>query len=167
MSLLESDSVQKVRQALLDAGYEDTVIELTETARSAEDAADAIGTELGSIVKSLVFMVGEQPVMALIAGDHRCKMEALPRTLNLDRKQKVETRRADADEVRAATGFSIGGVPPMGLASELPVAMDVSLKRFDTVYAAAGHAHCVFATTVQNLRRMSGAVISYAIAEPA
>jgi prolyl-tRNA editing enzyme YbaK/EbsC (Cys-tRNA(Pro) deacylase) len=163
MSLLENESVKRVRAALLDAGVGDKVIELSETARSAQDAADSIGTELGSIVKSLVFLIGDQPVMALVAGDHKCKPDQLPRTLNLD--DLGEVSQADADAVRTATGFSIGGVPPVGLASPLPTAMDVSLKRFETIYAAAGHPHCVFPTTVKELRRLSDAIISYAIAE--
>ncbi len=138
MSHLDNESVRKVRQALVDAGFADTVMELSETARSAQDAADSIGTELGSIVKSLVFLIGDQPVMALVAGDHKCRPDQLPRTLDL--VDMGEVTRADADAVREATGFSIGGVPPVGLESPLPTALDVSLKRFETetVRMAAG-----------------------------
>ena len=167
MSLLENESVQKVSQALAEAGFEDRVVELAETARSAEDAAKALDVELGAIVKSLVFVIGKQPVMALVAGDHRCKMEDLARALALDEEAAGGVHQADADEVRAATGFSIGGVAPMATAQNLPTVMDVSLKRFDTVYAAAGHPHCVFSTNVTELKRLTGAIVSYNIAEPA
>lgn len=163
MSALENESVKKVREALIEAGVGDNVIELEETARSAEDAAKSLGVELGSIVKSLVFLVEDQPVMALVAGDHTCKPDALPRALNLE----GEVKRCDADQVRSATGFAIGGVAPVALAQNLPTLLDVSLKRFDTVYAAAGHPNCVFATTVSELKRLTGCIVSYAIAEPA
>mgnify|MGYP006436048489 CR=1 FL=1 len=163
MSTLENESVKKVRAALIETGVGDNVIELEETARSAEEAAKSLGVELGSIVKSLVFLVDEQPVMALVAGDHTCKPDALPRALNLE----GEVKQCDADQVRAATGFAIGGVAPVALAQDLPTLLDVSLKRFDTVYAAAGHPNCVFATSVSDLKRLTGCIVSYAIAEPA
>jgi prolyl-tRNA editing enzyme YbaK/EbsC (Cys-tRNA(Pro) deacylase) len=170
MSVLENKSVKRVRKALLAAGLGDTVIELKKTAKTAEDAAKAVGTDLGSIVKSLVFMIGEQPVMALVAGDHMCKPDALPRALALDEAYEQAgnmVKRGNAAQVRAATGFTIGGVSPAGRKSELPTVIDVSLKRFETVYAAAGHPHCVFPTTVTDLKRLTGGIVSYAIAEPA
>ena len=166
MSHLENQSVLKVRQALKDAGLEDNVIALDETARSAEDAARVLGIELGAIVKSLVFIVGEQPVMVLVAGDHRCKEDALPRALALDEEAKIGVHRADALEVRAATGFAIGGVAPIAMDLAMPTLLDVSLKRFETIYAAAGHPHCVFRTDVAALKRLTGCIVSYNIAEP-
>ncbi len=162
MTLLKKKSVLKVREALVMAGFDDTVIELDETARSAEDAAKSIGTETGTIVKSLVFRIGNRLVMALVAGDHRCKEEALPRAPNLE----GPVTKPDAKEVRGATGYSIGGVPPIGHEHPLPMVLDVSLKRFDTLYASAGHEKCVFPTTVDELKKMTGAIVSYNIAEP-
>lgn len=162
MSNLTKPAVKKVRQALVDAGLNDTVIELDETARTAEDAAKSTGAELGAIVKSLVFVIGEQPVMALVAGDHTCKPENLPRAVNLE----GEVTKASAEDVKAATGFSIGGCAPIAHAMELPIVIDVSLKRFDVLYAAAGHPHCVFPTTIQELKRLTRGIVSYNIAEP-
>ncbi len=159
---LENEPVRRVRQILLDGGYGDRVIELAETARSAQDAATSVGTELGSIVKSLIFSIDGTLVMALVAGDHRCLSENLPRALNLE--GLVE--RADADAIKGATGFSIGGVSPIGQLSPLPVVIDRSLKRFETVYAAAGHPHCVFPLSVPELKRLSGGIVSYNIASP-
>ena len=153
-------AVRRVQAALAEAGSQAQVIALASTARSAEDAAASIGTPLGSIVKSLVFTVAGTPVMALIAGDRRCDAQALGRALG--REGKV--RRADADAVRAATGFSIGGVAPLAHETPLPVAIDASLGRFETVYAAAGHPHCVFATTIDELERLTGGTVTPEIA---
>ncbi len=165
MDVLDSDSVKRVRAALAKAGSDSQVIALATTARSAEDAARSIGTELGSIVKTLVFVVGDRPVMALVSGDRRCREKALPGALSLEGRVK----RADADAVRAATGFAIGGVAPIGLRQDggleqpVPVAIDAGLKRFATIYAAAGHPHCVFATTTAELVRLTGGIVSDAI----
>jgi prolyl-tRNA editing enzyme YbaK/EbsC (Cys-tRNA(Pro) deacylase) len=159
MDVLDNDSVKRVQAALTDAGSDARVMTLAETARSAEDAARSIGTELGSIVKSLVFLVGDRPVMALVSGDRRCREKALPGALGLEGRVK----RADADAVRAATGFAIGGVAPIGLARPVPAAIDAGLERFAIVYAAAGHPHCVFATTVAELARLTGGTVTDAI----
>ena len=157
---LAHPAVRRVQAALAEAGSRAEVIALASTARSAEDAAASIGTPLGSIVKSLVFTVGGAPVMALVAGDCRCDTGALGQALG--RVGKV--RRADADAVRDATGFSIGGVAPLAHETPLPVAIDASLGRFETVYAAAGHPHCVFATTMDELQRLTGGTVTPEIA---
>ena len=162
MAALESDSVRRVRQALADAdaGVGDTVRELETTARSAADAAKALGCERGAIVKTLVFTVGSAPVLALVAGDRVCAEDSLRRILNL----QGDVLRGNADGVRAATGFAIGGVSPVGLSSRIPCVIDVSLKRFDTLWAAAGRPHCVFPTSVLELKRLTGGIVSYALA---
>ncbi len=161
MSLLEKDTVKRIRSALTNAGLDDSVMELADTARSAEDAAASIGCDVGAIVKSLVFAVDNRMVMALIAGDFQCLEKNLPAALNLE----GEVRRPQASEVKGVTGFSIGGVAPIGMLHKLPVVIDRSLKRFDTVYAAAGHPHCVFKTSVDDLKRLTGGIISWNIAE--
>ena len=153
-------AVRRVQAALAEAGSEAQVIALAETARSAEDAAASIGTRLGSIVKSLVFTIDGAAVMALVAGDRRCDAKALGRALG----REGRVRRADADAVRAATGFSIGGVAPLAHETPLPVAIDASLGRFETVYAAAGHPHCVFATSLAELERLTGGTVTAEIA---
>lgn len=156
MSNLEHPAVVRVADALAAAGSDAQVLELAETARSAADAAASIGTELGSIVKSLVFAIGGQPVMALIAGDRQCDTKALPAALGLEGKAK----RPDADVVREATGFAIGGVAPVAHTTLVPVVIDESLGRFTTVYAAAGHPYCVFATTMDELVSLTGGTVS-------
>lgn len=150
-------SVQRVIEVLRAKGAEARVVELAETARTAQEAASSLGVELGAIVKSLVFTIDGRPVMALVAGDRQCCIKALPRALGY---ADGKARRADADMVRRATGFAIGGVAPVGHMEEIPVVLDASLNRFATVYAAAGHPHCVFATTVSDLRQLTGAIVS-------
>ncbi len=114
---------------------------------------------LGAIVKSLVFVVGERPVMALVAGDRRLDTAALAATLGLD----GEVERADAELARRASGFAIGAIAPVGHAQPLAIAIDASLGRFATLHAAAGHPRCVFATSLDELVRLTGGVVSAAI----
>ena len=159
---LENEPVRRVRQALVDGGYGDRVVELADTARSAKDAAEALGVELGAIVKTLVFTVDKTPVMVLVAGDNKCLEENLPRALNLE----GAVGRLDADTVKLVTGFSIGGVAPVGMKRLLPTVIDRSFKRFETVYAAAGHPHCVFPASVTDLKRLTRGIVSYNIAAP-
>ena len=153
-SPLERTTVQRVRQALAHAGYAGEVVALVETARTADDAARALGVAPGAIVKSLVFTVGEYAGAG--AGGRRsplCAGGARRRTRSTGRAS-----RADADAVRRLTGFSIGGVPPIGFPAPIATAIDPSLGRFPTVYAAAGHPHCVFATTFEELRHLTGGI---------
>ncbi len=145
----------RVQHALADAGSSARVAEFDASARTAADAASRLGVALGAIVKSLVFMIDGNPVMALIAGDRRCDAAALARAQG----SIAPAERADADAVRAATGFAIGGVAPLGHAAPLPVSIDASLARFTTVYAAAGHPHCVFPTSVEELARLTGGTV--------
>lgn len=160
-SLLERAAVRRVREALEAAGASGTVQVLAETARTADDAARALGCEAGAIVKSLVFRAGDRAVMALVAGDRRCDAEKLRRALDLAERPG----RADADFVQRWTGFSIGGVAPVGHVERIPVAIDTSLDRFSRIFAAAGHPHCVFPTDPSELRRLTGGIVADLAAE--
>jgi prolyl-tRNA editing enzyme YbaK/EbsC (Cys-tRNA(Pro) deacylase) len=122
----------KVRDRLRERGLEVEVRELPESTRTAQEAAAAVGCDVGQIVKSLVFVDGEGAFMCLCAGDRRVDTEALA------------ARPARADEVREATGFAIGGVPPLGHDRELRTVVDESLGRFATVWCAAGTPNAVF-----------------------
>jgi prolyl-tRNA editing enzyme YbaK/EbsC (Cys-tRNA(Pro) deacylase) len=167
--LLEHEGVKRVRAALDAAKHPTDVLTLKDSARTAgglaraerttKDAARAVGCEQGAIVKSLVFMVENRFVLVLVAGDRVCLPENLPRALDLD----GPVRMAEAGEVRFATGFAIGAVAPVGLSRKLPCVLDRSLKRFETVFAAAGHPNCVFPTTVEWLKELTGAIVSYNI----
>lgn len=128
---------------------------LSESARTAQLAADALSTPLGSIVKSLVFLADGQPVLVLVAGDRRASPEKLKRLLKARR-----VMIADADRVREETGFSIGGVPPVGHQTPLPVWIDASLSRFETVHAAAGHPRAVFPVPYQDLVRITNGKVA-------
>ncbi|PJI44320.1 YbaK/EbsC family protein [Ferrovibrio sp.] len=156
--VLSNASVQRVREALRLRGVEgERVIALDGAARTAAEAAAALGCEVGAIVKSLVFSYpgqsGEkQAVMALVAGDRQCNVEMLGRALGLG----VTPGRADADLVRRATGFAIGGVAPLGHPEQLPIAIDGSLARFPLLHAAAGHPHSVFPLTYDELLEWTG-----------
>jgi prolyl-tRNA editing enzyme YbaK/EbsC (Cys-tRNA(Pro) deacylase) len=127
----------KVKERLAARGLEIEVSELPDSTRTAAEAAAACGCDVGQIVKSLVFVVGEEPTMVLCSGDRRV--------------EQVDGRPATADEVREATGFAIGGVPPLGHDRELRTIVDESLRRFDRVWCAAGTPHAVFEARVDDL----------------
>ena len=136
-----------------------TIIELEDSVPTAQAAADALGTELGAIVKSLVFTIDGNAVMALISGDRRCDTRALPQALGMTGL----VMRPDADRVREATGFAIGGVAPLGHPKPLATVIDDGLGRFEVVYAAAGHPHCVFPTTMLELSLLTGGAMAKGI----
>lgn len=162
MSMLNEKSVVKVRNALAAAGHGDAVIELDKSVRTAREAAAALGVEAGAVVQAQVFKIGKRFVIVFFAGDHVCVEENLPRALNME----GAVIGSSAGEVRGATSFPIGGVAPVGLPFRLPTLIDRSLKRFETLYVPAGHHHCVFATTVDGLKRLSGGIVSYNVAVP-
>jgi prolyl-tRNA editing enzyme YbaK/EbsC (Cys-tRNA(Pro) deacylase) len=122
----------RVADSLAAAGLDVTVVEHAESSRTAEEAAATAGCELGQIVKSLVFVDDTGPVLVLCAGDRRVDAAALG------------VRRAKPDQVREATGFAIGGVPPLGHPAPLRTLVDASLRRFATVWCAAGTPNAVF-----------------------
>ena len=125
----------KLQERLHERGLDVVVRVLPDSTRTAAEAATACGCELGQIVKSLVFVVGDEPTMVLCAGDRRVDTASLG----------ADVRSARADEARAATGFSIGGVPPLGHDDgDLPTLVDVSLRRFERVWCAAGTPNAVF-----------------------
>ena len=124
-----------------------------EGTRTAQDAASAVGCEVGQIVKSLVFVAAGRPVVALVSGANR-----------LDERRLGEAAgepviKADAATARAATGYAIGGVPPFGHATEVPVYMDRDLLRYDVVWAAAGRPDSVFEIRPERLRELSKATV--------
>jgi prolyl-tRNA editing enzyme YbaK/EbsC (Cys-tRNA(Pro) deacylase) len=131
----------KVAERLRAAGLRVDVLELGASTRTAEEAAAAAGCELGQIVKSLVFADGDGPVLVLCAGDRRVDTSLVGN----------DVRRASADEVREATGFAIGGVPPLGHERPVRTVVDESLRRFATVWCAAGTPRAVFEVEAERL----------------
>jgi Cys-tRNA(Pro) deacylase len=142
---------QRVQAALRESSVEIEIIELDASTRTAQQAAEAIGTELGSIVKSLVFLADGRPVVVLVAGDRRADPAKLKALLGARR-----VMIADADQVRQATGYAIGGVPPLGHKRSLPIWIDRSLSRFETVYAAAGGPRAIFPIAYSKLVALTG-----------
>jgi Cys-tRNA(Pro) deacylase len=147
---MKSKSVDRVRRYFKDNGLGINVIELDKSTRTAQLAAEAVGTELGSIVKSLLFLADGKPALVLVAGDRRADTDKLAQVLKA-KKVKI----ADADTVRAETGFVIGGVPPVGHLTPLLTLIDQSLGRFETVYAAAGSPNAVFPIAYDMLLRVT------------
>ena len=147
-------SAQKVADAAQELGLDVEIVEFEQTTRTAQDAADAIGCQAVQIVKSLLFVVDGQPLMALVSGANRLDERKLATLRGVGRKK---VKRADADTAKAVTGFSIGGVPPFGHTS--------SLTRFDVVWAAAGTPHAVFAITPDDLVCASGGTVADLVAD--
>jgi prolyl-tRNA editing enzyme YbaK/EbsC (Cys-tRNA(Pro) deacylase) len=134
-------TAQRLQDQLRALGLDAAVRELADSTRTAQEAADAVGVELGQIVKSLVFVAADGPVLCLCAGDRRVDVAKLG----------DGARQAKPDEVRAATGFAIGGVPPVGHEQPLRTVVDDSLRRFQTVWCAGGTANAVFPVEVEAL----------------
>lgn len=143
-------AVRRVAQALQAAGLRAEPLLFPRSTRTAEEAAAAVGCALGQIVKTLVFLADGRCVLVLVAGDRRVDATALAKVLGLPRKR---VRMATAEEVEAATGYDVGGVPPVGHEATYAVLIDDSLRRFEVVWAAAGTANAVFAVNPDDLAR--------------
>jgi Cys-tRNA(Pro) deacylase len=146
----------RVADAARALGLELELRVFPEGTRTAEDAARAIGVEVGQIVKSLVFALDGTLVMALVSGKNRLDEACLATTLG-----GAEVGRADADAVRQATGYAIGGVPPFGHPSPLPTAIDEDLLTYDVVWAAAGTPRDVFPVAPAELARLTGGTVAH------
>ena len=152
-------SVIRVQARLQELGVAGEVKILADSARSAREAADALGVEVGQICSSLIFSVAGQPLLILTSGRHRVDTELVAKTLNV-----AKLDRADADLVREATGFAIGGVAPVGHTQAIPTYIDSALNEHEVIWAAAGHPHAVFPTTFAELVAITGGEV-IAVAE--
>ncbi|HEU5348314.1 MAG TPA: YbaK/EbsC family protein [Ktedonobacterales bacterium] len=147
-------SVQRVADALAQSGIQAEITEFAESTRTAEEAATAVNSTVGQIVKSLVFLAGGRPVLALVSGANRVD------TGKLAEAAGGPISRADANIVREATGFSIGGVPPVGHATVIPTYLDRDLLQYERVWAAAGTPNAVFPIAPNDLQRITGAAVA-------
>ena len=147
-----SPSAQKVQDALLARGFANRVIERAETTRSAAEAAAAVGCTVGQIAKSIIFRAkgSDRPILVVASGPNRVNEKAIEAQLG------DKLGKADAEFVRARTGFVIGGVPPLGHAEPLETFIDEDLMRFAEIWAAAGTPNAVFKLTPDELKRMTG-----------
>jgi prolyl-tRNA editing enzyme YbaK/EbsC (Cys-tRNA(Pro) deacylase) len=145
---------RRVQEELHRLGVDAEVVQTPDSARTAAEAAEAVGASVGRIVKSLVFLVDGQPVLALVSGQNQLD------TKRLEALAGGTVARASADAVREATGFAIGGVPPVAHATDLLIFCDRDLLAYDTVWAAAGTPHAVFEIAPAELVRVTGARVA-------
>ena len=150
-----SKAVARFVQRARELGFEARVTEFPQGTKTAADAAAAIGCEVGQIVKSLVFVAGSEPFIALTSGPNRADTDLLSHLMG-----GRPVRRADPEEARAATGFAIGGTPPFGHPRPLKIFCDRDLVAYDVVWAAGGTPHSVFPITPDELLRITGADLS-------
>jgi len=148
-------STQKVLDAARQRGLEIEVRQFAESTRTAQEAAQAAGASLGQIAKSVVFLADGKPVLVLASGPNRVDTAKVAQHLGAN-----QVRRASAEEVRAATGFAIGGVPPFGHTPPLAVFFDRDLLRFETVWAAAGTPNAMFLIEPRRLAEASDAIVA-------
>jgi len=146
--VLEKAAVKRVAQALLDHQMAGQIKVLTDSARSAAEAASALGIEVGQIASSILFkMPDDSPLLVITSGRHRVNTELVAKNLNLSALGRV-----DADYVKEKSGFSIGGVSPLGWISKPEIILiDEALNDYEVVWAAAGHPHAVYPTTYAEL----------------
>jgi Cys-tRNA(Pro) deacylase len=147
-------SVRRVHDALAAAGIEARIVEFPSETRTASAAADAIGTSVAQIVKSLVFIAGDEPVVVLTSGANRVDTARTAALLG------ARLERASADQVREATGYAIGGVAPIGFPRSLRMLIDRDLLQCDEIWAAAGTPHSVFAIAPSDLLRVTDAEVA-------
>ena len=149
-NLLNKEPVKRVQGFIKKFDPKLEVLVLDTTAKTAKDAANSLGCEVGAIVKSLLFRAEGSFLICLIAGDRRCSLNKLKKIL-----KKQDVSMANADEVKTNTGFSIGGVAPVAHITNLEVLIDKSLNRFQFIFAAAGHPNCVFKITYDKLIKIT------------
>ena len=146
MTLLFKEPVQRVKKKLEEFDPKQEVIVLDSTARTAMEAASSLGCEVGAIVKSLLFKTEQNYTLCLVAGDKKASLNKIKKISKIK-----NASMASADDVKSVTGFTIGGVSPIGHLNSIKILIDSSLKRFDYLFAAAGHPNCVFKITFKDL----------------
>jgi Cys-tRNA(Pro) deacylase len=152
VNILNKDPVKRVKKILNNFDTTIEILTLDSSARTAKDAATSLKCDVGAIVKSLLFKVDNEFLICLVAGDKRCSLNKLKKFLN-----KKDVSMANPDEVKIYTGFSIGGVSPVGHIKKLNILIDKALYRFTNIYAAAGHPNCVFKISYDQLIKISKA----------
>ena len=154
MTALNKEAVKRAKEALKKFNSEIKVIELEQTARTANDAANSLNTEVGSIVKSLLFRNEGNFFLCLVSGDKRCSLNKLKKIFN-----SKDLSMASPDEVKDQTGYTIGGVSPVGHKNKLEILVDESLNRFKNLYAAAGHPNCIFKINFDELLNLTNGTV--------
>ncbi|MDA9861886.1 YbaK/EbsC family protein [Candidatus Pelagibacter sp.] len=150
MSLLDKEAVKRAEKFLKNFDQSLQVIVLKNAARTAQDAAKALDCNVGAIVKSLLFRAGDDFILCLVAGDKRCSLNKLKKL-----KDKKDISMASPEEVKTQTGYTIGGVSPIGHLNKIEIIIDKSLERFIQLFAAAGNPNCVFKINFINIQKIT------------
>ena len=150
MSLLDKEPVKRAENFLKNFDQSLEVIILENSARTAQDAAKALDCDVGAIVKSLLFKTDDKFILCLVAGDKRCSLTKLKKIKGIK-----DVSMASPEEVKAQTGYTIGGVSPVGHLKEIEIIIDNSLERFNKLFAAAGHPNCVFKINYNNIQKIT------------
>ena len=150
MSLLDKEPVKRAEKFLKNFDQSLEIIVLENSARTAQDAATALACDVGAIVKSLLFRTENTFILCLVAGDKRCSLNKLKKI-----KDKKDISMASPEEVKTQTGYTIGGVSPVGHLEDIEIIIDNSLKRFTELFAAAGHPNCVFKINYNDIQKIT------------
>ena len=150
MDLKKNEPIQRVYKILKKYDENQSLIVLETSAGTANEAAASLGCKVGAIVKSLIFKSNEKYYLCLISGDKRASARKIKSILNVD-----QLSMASATDVKQVTGFSIGGVSPIGHLNKLNVLIDLSLERFEQLFAAAGHPYCIFKINYRDLIKIT------------
>ena len=153
MSLLDKEPVQRVEKILKDFDESQNIIVLETSARTALEAASSLGCEVGAIVKSLLFKTENSYTLCLVAGDKRASLNKIKKALKIK-----DASMASAEDVKNITGYTIGGVSPVGHLKKIEILIDKSLSRFNLLFAAAGHPNCVFKIDFTNLKKITNGI---------
>ena len=150
MSLLDKEPVKRAEKSLKDFDQSLEVIVLDKSARTAQDAATALDCNIGAIVKSLLFKTNDSFILCLVAGDKRASLNKIKKIIN-----KKDVSMANPEDVKSQTGYTIGGVSPIGHLKQIEIIIDNSLERFNELFAAAGHPNCVFKINFTNIQKIT------------
>ena len=150
MSLLDKEPVKRAEKFLKDFDQSLEIIVLENSARTAQDAAGALDCNVGAIIKSLLFRTGDDFTLCLVAGDKRCSLNKLKEITG-----KKDVSMATPEDVKTQTGYTIGGVSPIGHLKKIEIIIDNSLERFNELFAAAGHPNCVFKINLNDIQKIT------------
>ena len=150
MTLLNKEPVKRVENILKEFDQSLNIIVLETSARTADEAASSLGCEVGAIVKSLLFKTENSFTLCLVAGDKRASLNSIKKSLKIK-----DASMASAEDVKNITGYTIGGVSPVGHLKKIEILIDKSLSRFNLLFAAAGHPNCVFKIDFTKLQKIT------------